>query len=318
MTRQLSGVVLAGVMAVMVAVNVQAQMPEMPQMSVAPQGPLVSTEWVHAQLHDPSLVVLHVGPQATYDAGHVPGARLVTAQMISVTGKSTEGGTLNLQMLEPAALHTALQNLGITDTSRIVVYAATTPVMTTATRVVLTMQYAGLGERTSLMQGGLASWRAENRPLSAEVPIVTAGGLSPLTVVPLVVDGDAVEALRKSPGVRIVDARADALYKGEQTGGGRDTPHKTGHIEGAVNVPFNSTYDQQGRFKSVEELQSLFTAAGVQPGDTVVAYCHIGQQASATIFAARLLGFDVRLYDGSFEDWSRRPNAAVTNPAVKK
>ena len=135
---------------------------------------------------------------------------------------------------------------------------------------------------------------------------------------PLVVDGDAVEALRKSPGVRIVDARASALYSGEQTGGGRDTPHKTGHIEGAVNVPFNSTYDQQGRFKSVEELQSLFTAAGVLPGETVVAYCHIGQQATATIFAARLLGFDVRLYDGSFEDWSRRPNAAVTNPAIKK
>lgn len=291
---------------------------QMPQMSQTPQGPLAATEWVHAQLQDPDLVLLHVGPPASYDNGHLPGSRPVSAAMISVTGTGIDGGSLNLQMPEPQALHAALQTLGISDTSRIVVYAATTPVMTTATRVVMTLQYAGLGDRTWLMQGGLASWRAENRPLSTDVPVVTPGTLSPLTIVPLVVDGDAVEALRKSPGVRIVDARASALYSGEQTGGGRDTPHKTGHIEGAVNVPFNSTYDQQGRFKSVEELQSLFTAAGVLPGDTVVAYCHIGQQATATIFAARLLGYDVRLYDGSFEDWSRRPKAAVTNPAIKK
>ncbi len=311
MQRQLSVVVV--VMCSMVGVQGQ-----MSQMSPAPQGPLASTEWVQAQLNDPNLVILHVGPPASYDSGHLPGARAVTAPMISVTGTSADGGTLNLQMPDPAALHAALQELGISDTSRIVVYAATLPVMTTTTRVVMTLQYAGLGERTWLMQGGLASWRAENRPLSTDVPVVTPGTLSPLTVMPLVVDGDAVEALRKSPGVRIVDARASALYSGEQTGGGRDTPHKTGHIEGAVNVPFNSTYDQQGRFKSVEELQSLFAAAGVQPGETVVAYCHIGQQATATIFAARLLGFDVRLYDGSFEDWSRRPNAAVTNPAIKK
>ncbi len=49
----------------------------------------------------------------------------------------------------------------------------------------------------------------------------------------------------------------------------------------------------------------------MKPGDTVITYCHIGQQATATLFAARLLGYDVKLYDGSFEDWSKRPNAAV-------
>ena len=67
----------------------------------------------------------------------------------------------------------------------------------------------------------------------------------------------------------------------------------------------------------MDELRALFTAAGVKPGDTVVAYCHIGQQATATIFGARLLGFPVLLYDGSFEEWSRLPNAPVTNPSVK-
>lgn len=284
----------------------------------APQGPLVSTTWVAERLQDPTLVLLHVGPAPAYATAHLPGARLVTAQMISVTGTGANGGTLNLQMPEPEALHTALQTLGISDTSQVVVYAATPQAMTTATRVMLTLQYAGLGDRASLMQGGMNAWLADGYATTDVVPEVTPGQLSPLSIAALIVDGDAVEALRKSAGVRVVDARASALYSGEQTGGGRDMSHKTGHIEGAVSVPFNSTYDPQGRFKTVEELQALFAAAGVQPGDTVVAYCHIGQQATATIFAARLAGFDVKLYDGSFEDWSRRPNAAVTNPAIKK
>lgn len=296
----------------------QGQDPQVPLVSQVPQSPLVSTAWVAERLPDPAVVLLHVGPAPAYATAHLPGARLVTLQMISVTGKGATGGELNLQMPDPEALRAALQTLGVSDTSQIVVYAATPQVMTTATRVVLTMQYAGLGERTRLMQGGMTGWVADGYATTDVVPEVIPGELSPLMVAPIVVDGDAVETLRKTPGVRVVDARARALYIGEQTGGGRDLPHKTGHIEGAVSVPFNSTYDPQGRFKSVEELQAIFSAAGVQPGDTVVAYCHIGQQATATIFAARLAGFDVKLYDGSFEDWSRRPDAAVTNPATKK
>lgn len=291
------------------------------QFAQAPPSPLVSTAWVAERLQDPTLVLLHVGPPQAYATTHLPGARLVTAPMFSVAGSSPNGGTLNLQMPEAETLRTSLQTLGITDGSQIVVYAATPQVMTTATRLMLTLQYAGLGERTFLMQGGMNAWVADGyatTDMVPDVPEVTPGALSPLTIVPLVVDGDAVEALRKSPGVRVVDARARVLFDGEQTGGGRDTPHLTGHIEGAVSVPFNTTYTPQGHFRSVDELRMIFTAAGVQPGDTVVAYCHIGQQATATIFAARLLGFDVKLYDGSFEDWSRRPNAAVTNPAVKK
>lgn len=300
---------MSALLSVLVAVFASGQVAE---------SPLVSTAWVAQRLQDPSLVILHVGPAQAYATSHVPGARLMNTTMFSVTGAGPNGGTLNLQMPEPDALHASLQALGITDDSQVVVYAATPQVMTTATRLMLTLQYAGLGSRSFLMQGGLRAWVGEGYPVTDVVPEVVPGTLSPLTTVPLVVDGDAVEALRKSPGVRVVDARARVLYDGVQTGGGREAPHLTGHIEGAVSVPFNTTYTSQGQFRSLDELRAIFSAAGVQPGETVVAYCHIGQQATATLFAARLLGFDVKLYDGSFEDWSRRPAAAVTNPAIKK
>jgi thiosulfate/3-mercaptopyruvate sulfurtransferase len=75
---------------------------------------------------------------------------------------------------------------------------------------------------------------------------------------------------------------------------------------GAANVPFNSVFDDSLRVLPVEELRRRFAAAGVAQGDTVVAYCHIGQQATVVLFAARLLGHPVRLYDGSMDDWEKR------------
>ena len=71
-------------------------------------------------------------------------------------------------------------------------------------------------------------------------------------------------------------------------------------------MPFNETVDEANHLKPAAALQALFAGAGVKPGDTVVAYCHIGQQATQVILAARSLGHKVLLYDGSFEDWSRK------------
>ena len=109
------------------------------------------------------------------------------------------------------------------------------------------------------------------------------------------------------PGVSIVDGRAPAFYLGAPTGGDRTTPHRTGHIKGARSVPYQSAYNSDGFVLPTSELQAIFAKAGVAPRDTVIGYCHIGLQATAMLFAARVLGHPVRLYDGSFEDWSRRP-----------
>ena len=87
---------------------------------------------------------------------------------------------------------------------------------------------------------------------------------------------------------------------------GGAAPHKTGHIAGAVNVPFDSFTSADVELKSAEEIRAVFTKAGIKPGDTVITYCHIGQQATATLFAARTLRYKVMMYDGSFEDWSKR------------
>ena len=75
---------------------------------------------------------------------------------------------------------------------------------------------------------------------------------------------------------------------------------------GTLSVPFTSVWDDHNALLSADELTARFTKAGVKPTDTVIGYCHIGQQATTLLFAARTLGYRVLLYDGSFEDWSRR------------
>jgi thiosulfate/3-mercaptopyruvate sulfurtransferase len=133
-------------------------------------------------------------------------------------------------------------------------------------------------------------------------------------VKPLVVDADWVKSNIGKHGIAVVDGRAAAFYDGVQTGQGMTAPHKTGHIAGAKSVPYTEITDDNLVFRTREQLAEIFAKAGVQPGDTVVGYCHVGQQATGMLFAARLLGHPVLLYDGSFEDWSMRDGAVEVSP----
>jgi thiosulfate/3-mercaptopyruvate sulfurtransferase len=275
---------------------------------------LVSTSWLAAHINDPDLVLLHVGSREQYDAEHLPGARLVDLDDVSVSDHE-KPGALMLQMPDNEALRSRLQGLGISNNSRVVVYYAKDWV-TPATRVVLTLDYAGLGAQTALLDGNLDLWKQEKRAVTRAVPPAKQGTLASLRIKPVIVDGDWVKANIGKPGIAVVDGRAAIFYDGVETGRGMHAPHKTGHIAGAKSVPFTEITDRTLRLKSRDELAALFQKAGVKPGDTIVGYCHIGQQATGMLFAARTLGYKVLLYDGSFEDWSAR-NGAVETTARK-
>lgn len=263
---------------------------------------IVSTEWLAKHLNDDSLVLLQVGDKAEFTAAHIPGAQFIQLADIS----TPRGQGLALELPDVAQLQATFEKLGVSDKSRIVIYFSKDWV-TPTTRVFFTLDYLGLGDRTSILDGGLPAWRAEKRPVTTEEAIPRMGHLTPRPNKQLVVDAVWVKNNLNKPGVMILDARAAKFYTGEDPG----RMPRGGHIPSAKNIPFDSVVEDSNKFKSVESLRQLFNSAGVKQGDSVTTYCHIGQQASLLYFIARYLGYDAHLYDGSFEDWSLRTELPV-------
>ncbi len=271
---------------------------------------IVSTEWVAKHLNDDSIVLLQVGDKKEYDEAHIPGAQFVTLADIS----TPRGQGLTLELPSVDQLKAAFEKFGVTDKSRVIIYFGKDWVTPTA-RVFMTLDYLGLGDRTSILDGGLPAWRAEKRPVTAELREPKRGTFTPRPNPKLVVDAAWVSANLNKTGVAIVDARAAKFYTGAEAG---QMP-RAGHIPSAKSIPFSSVVeDPSNKFKSVEALRGLFDAAGVKQRDTVATYCHIGQQASLLYFVARYLGYEAHLYDGSFEDWSHRPELPVEKSAETK
>ena len=275
---------------------------------------LVDAEWLGAHVDDRDLVLLHVGPEEEYVAGHIPGARHITLSAISAPEDHDAGTGLSLQLPEPGSVARTLADLGISDGSRVVVYWGPSEWTTPAARVVFTLDWIGLGARTSILQGGMPAWSAAGGAVTRSTPAVRPGRVTPRPRDELVVDADWVLAHLESPEYRIVDARAEVNYDGIQPTYLHRKPVRLGHIPGAGNVPVFSLLDESGRLRPESELRALFDAAGVRPGQTVVGYCHLGQYATLMLFAARTLGHPVKLYDGSFQDWGSQAHLPVELP----
>ncbi len=158
------------------------------------------------------------------------------------------------------------------------------------------------------------AWREGGLPVSRETVASAKGSLTPNVDASIVVDAAWLSTNSARGGVALLDARAPEFYLGYSAG---QMP-RAGHIPNARNVPFSSLTSELTQLRDQPKLSRLFAAAGVAKGDTVVTYCHIGMQASLLYYAARRLGHDARIYDGSYEDWSKRSDLPVVNESMGK
>ncbi len=273
---------------------------------------MVSASWLRTHIHDRHLVVLDVTMSGMdtpdpYGSGHIPGAKALDLHSIV----TTEEGPSVLTMQIPAvdSLRKVLEGLGVSDGTTVVLYSTSKWVSPTA-RAFVTMDYLGLGGHTRILDGGYDAWKSAGGAVETATASTVRGSLhlKPRSVV--VADAQDVRKLLGSDAVTIVDARAPEFYDGAARG---HSAARVGHIPGAHNVYFLTLADSAtSNYDTPQQVRARFEAAGVPLDKPVIVYCHIGQTASVDYVQLRRLGVPVRLYDGSFEDWSRHSEYPVT------
>jgi thiosulfate/3-mercaptopyruvate sulfurtransferase len=236
---------------------------------------LVDAEWLAARVNDPKVVILHRG--RNYDVKHIPGARDLQGDVTLAS----------------------LAALGVSNDSHAVIYVSREEI---PAPLMFELDSLGL-DNVSLLNGGLRAWEAAGKRVTTDVPRVTSGTLSTPSRRNLIVDADFVKTIATRPNHVLVDARAPVYYQGIEGMHG-----KAGHIPGAVNIPHG---DVATGVLDRDRLARMFRDAGINPGDTVVAYCHVGQYARWVLLAARVLGHPVRLYGGSYHDWTMNDRGPV-------
>jgi thiosulfate/3-mercaptopyruvate sulfurtransferase len=196
-----------------------------------------------------------------------------------------------------------MQSLGVRDGQRLVIYDDSP--LHSAARAWWMLRAFG-ARQVALLDGGLARWRAEGRPLEAGAPAVRHGHFSPRLDAGRVADKAQVLAMARAGSHEIVDARGAGRFTGAEP---EPRPGlASGHIPGSKNLPQGALFDADNRWKRGEALRAAFDAAGIDLARPMVTTCGSGVTAAVLLFGAHLLGKDdVLLYDGSWSEWGADP-----------
>ena len=271
-----------------------------PQLAAPPQdapGVLVSVDWLAEHLQDSSFVLLHVGmPTARSSGEFIPGARFLNYQeMVQVR----DG--LIVEMPPVDELIELFEVAGVSDQTLVILYGS--PAHLPA-RAYVTLDFLGHGARTAVLDGSLEAWKAAEHPLEANPTQGARGLFTPIVRDDVLVSAQWIELRLGDPAIALIDSRPEGEYSGRvptRIGG------RAGHIPGAYSLYWEDLLVAPDNpvLRDLTDVRLQFAAAGVDGGTTVVNYCWVGMRASFTYLVAKHLGYDVRLYDGSWNEWSK-------------
>ena len=270
---------------------------------------LVTAEWLNQNLDDPDLIVLDctvlverdeegglrsVSGRANYENGHIP-----TAGFADLMGDLSDGDSpLQFAVPSPERFVAVMSELGVGDDSRVVLYDSYNSAW--AARVWWMLRWIGF-DRAALLDGGLDAWTAAGLPLSTAPANRPEGQLTLHLRPELIADSDEVLDSIEDDSVELIDALPEAHYRGDMS-----LYDRPGHIPSASNVPASSLVDDTGRYRSGEELATLFES---DRGSRTITYCGGGIAASSNAFIMTRLGYtDVAVYTASLQEWAANPS----------
>ncbi|WP_374569899.1 sulfurtransferase [Phenylobacterium sp.] len=281
---------------------------------------LVSTAWLAGRLEDPDLrlfdATVHLRPstkgpysvesgQADYLQAHAPGA----AFMDLAADLSDHASPLAFTLPPIEVLSKGFGACGVAPGTRVVVYSSTTPMW--ATRVWWMLRASGFDD-VAVLDGGLAKWIAEGRPVESGERRYAPAALTLQARPGAWADKGEVLAAIEDGGVCTINALSPGVHSGEAaTNYGRK-----GHIKGSRNVPYAALLKDDGTWRDEAELRPLFEAAGAFERPRAICYCGGGISATMDALALTRLGHpSVAVYDGSMAEWSRDPDLPMETGA---
>ncbi len=273
--------------------------------------PLVSTDWLADHLDAPDIRIVDCtwfmpaegrDARAEYEAAHIPRAVFFAIDEIADTDSP-----LPHMLPSPAKFSSRVRRLGLGDGLKIVTYDNNT--FYASARVWWMFRAMG-HEDVVVLDGGLAKWRAEGRPLDDLPPRPSERHFTPRANSLLLRDLEQMRANLTSRREQVVDTRSAARFTGSVA---EPRPGlKAGHIPGAFNVPASDLLAADGTLKDAQALTALFAAAGVNLEKPITTSCGSGVSAAvASLALARLGRLDVALYDGSWTEWGSQPDTPV-------
>ena len=277
----------------------------------ADSEPLVEAEWLAENLEDPKVRVFEVSVDTgIYERGHVPGA-------VNLNWHTDLVDTVSRDIVSREKFAEIIQAAGVDKDTTIILYGDNNNWFAAWGAWVFNIY--GLGDQVKLLDGGRTYWEAKGLPLSTDVPAYekTAfelpegqpGLRARLT--------DVLDVVEKRTDLAILDIRSPDEFSGKifAPEGSQELSVRAGHVPGAVNVPWSKAVDPDtGKFKSAEELKQIYAEVGVDGSKPIIAYCRIGERSSHTWYAlSRILGYEVRNYDGSWTEYGNSVGVPVAN-----
>jgi thiosulfate/3-mercaptopyruvate sulfurtransferase len=268
---------------------------------------LVDTQWVEDHLDDDSIRIVEVDENpALYAEKHIPGA-------IGFDWKADLQDQVKRDFLGPEEFGALMGSRGISNDHTVVLYGDRNNWF--AAYTYWYFKYYG-HDKVKLINGPREKWIGEDRPTTAEVPEYPAATFKVAS------QDDAIRAKRDAvlaeldSSTRLVDVRSPQEFSGEliaMPGYEQEGAQRAGHIPGAASVPWAQSVQEDGTFKTADDLRELYTGKGVIADDPIIAYCRIGERSAHTWFVLHeLLGIDdVRNYDGSWTEWGNMVDVPV-------
>lgn len=274
--------------------------------------PLVTADWVQQNLDNPKVRIFEVSVDTgVYERGHIPGA-------VHLNWHTDLVDPVKRDIATREAFEAKLRDAGVDKDTTIVLYGDNNNWF--AAWGAWVFDVYGLGDQVALLDGGRKLWEAQGLPLDT-APVDHADSTIELPERNTALRArlnDVLDAAEGRADVKLVDIRSNDEYTGKifAPEGVKELSVRAGHVPGAVNVPWGKIVNEDGTFKSPEEIKAIYAEQGIDGSAPIITYCRIGERSSHTWFALkRILGYDARNYDGSWTEYGNAVGVPVVNVA---